>query len=114
MPADCIRPILKKGFDPGFFDLGLDSLSALELRNALQADFGTTLPTTIAFQHPTVEALGAWLVDRIAPIAVSPPSPPTSQGQDVILDEAAVAAVAELSEADLAELVEAELQALLR
>jgi hypothetical protein len=23
LPADCIRPILKKGFDPGFFDLGL-------------------------------------------------------------------------------------------
>ncbi len=45
--------------DPGIAlrDLGLDSLLAVELRNALVAAFGRPLPTTVAFDHPTIDAL---------------------------------------------------------
>ena len=47
---------------PSFFELGLDSLMSLDLRNRLQADFDRALPSTIAFEHPTVEELAEYLL----------------------------------------------------
>ena len=48
----------------GFFDLGMDSLMAVELRNRLNRAFADafTAPTTIAFGHPNVESLAAHLL----------------------------------------------------
>ena len=40
-----------------FFDLGLDSLTSLELRNSLQTRLGCQLPAAFIFQYPTLEAL---------------------------------------------------------
>jgi epothilone polyketide synthase D len=48
-------------------ELGLDSLMAVELRNALSRRVDRTLPATLAFDHPTVEALAHWLVTLLAP-----------------------------------------------
>lgn len=41
----------------GFADLGMDSLMAVEMRNLLQTNLGCAVPTTLAFDYPTVEAL---------------------------------------------------------
>lgn len=43
--------------DVPLLELGLDSLSSLELRNQLQKDFGLKLNAQLVFDYPTVQAL---------------------------------------------------------
>lgn len=45
-------------------EAGLDSLGAVELRNALGAKFGTELPATVTFDYPSVSALARFLGDQ--------------------------------------------------
>jgi acyl transferase domain-containing protein len=42
--------------------LGLDSLTAVELRNVLVRSGGVPLPATVLFDHPTLEALASHLI----------------------------------------------------
>ena len=41
----------------GFFELGMDSIMAVELKNKLSAELSLSLPSTLAFDYPNVEAL---------------------------------------------------------
>jgi acyl transferase domain-containing protein/acyl carrier protein len=41
----------------GLFDLGMDSLTAVELRNRLQNRIGRTIAGTVVFDHPSIDAL---------------------------------------------------------
>jgi acyl transferase domain-containing protein/acyl carrier protein len=45
----------------GFFEMGLDSLMAVELKRRLEKAIGLSLPRTLAFEFPNVEALARHL-----------------------------------------------------
>lgn len=50
--------------DPGqgFFELGMDSLTSVELKQTLERQFGLQLPATIAFEFATPDALASHLL----------------------------------------------------
>jgi acyl transferase domain-containing protein/nucleoside-diphosphate-sugar epimerase/acyl carrier protein len=49
------------GDDAGFFDAGLDSVMAVELARRLSARLGRPLSATLAFDHPRIDQLVAFL-----------------------------------------------------
>lgn len=49
----------------GFFDLGMDSLMAVDLRNKLQARTGLDIKATLAFDYPTIEKITYYLNELI-------------------------------------------------
>ena len=58
------------------FDLGMDSLTSVELGSRMQAVLGIRLPSTALFDFPTVEALGNYLVDAVFGSATAEDQPP--------------------------------------
>ncbi|MBP5971175.1 SDR family NAD(P)-dependent oxidoreductase [Brasilonema sp. CT11] len=48
-----------------FFDLGMDSLMSVELRNRLQNSLGCNLPSTLTFKYPTLGAVVDYLADEV-------------------------------------------------
>ncbi|MGR9012007.1 MAG: SDR family NAD(P)-dependent oxidoreductase [Gammaproteobacteria bacterium] len=55
---------LSTEIDPrrGFFELGMDSLTSMELRNRLQRELDITLDATLTFKYPSVLVLSEYLL----------------------------------------------------
>ncbi|MCP4496865.1 MAG: hypothetical protein GY825_08805, partial [Phycisphaeraceae bacterium] len=70
-----LQPVVGRvlGFSPdkrvdvrqGFFDAGMDSLMAMDLRNRLQGALDRSLSATLAFDHPNVGALADHVLELL-------------------------------------------------
>jgi myxalamid-type polyketide synthase MxaE and MxaD len=72
------------GLDPGrvdleqgLFDMGMDSLMAVDLKARLEAVTGQRLASTLTFNYPTVTALAGFLADEVLGADVKPEAAPT-------------------------------------
>ncbi|MEU8976251.1 SDR family NAD(P)-dependent oxidoreductase, partial [Streptomyces monashensis] len=66
----------------GFTEQGLDSLAAIELRNALAEASGVRLPATLMFDYPNAEALARFLLEELDPPTAAPAAEPVTAQED--------------------------------
>ncbi|MEM1070245.1 MAG: beta-ketoacyl synthase N-terminal-like domain-containing protein [Planctomycetota bacterium] len=71
--------------EKGFFELGLDSLTALELKNSIQRELNIEIPSTAIFDYPDTNSMLAFLADQLN---LKPETLDAGQQLDQILDEA--------------------------
>jgi acyl transferase domain-containing protein/acyl carrier protein len=96
------------GFDPadapeldqGLFDMGMDSLMALELRNRLQVSLMRDVPAAALFEHSTIASLTHYILHELLELSASEISNTTGPEKTDVLAE-----IAELSEAEVERLL---------
>ncbi|MFI7002081.1 beta-ketoacyl synthase N-terminal-like domain-containing protein [Nocardia sp. NPDC050175] len=77
--------------DDGFFQLGMDSMMAVDLRRLLEQDLGTELPGTVLFEQPNVRELTDFLIQHtdITATDIESESESVARSQPVARSEAA-------------------------
>jgi NAD(P)-dependent dehydrogenase (short-subunit alcohol dehydrogenase family)/acyl carrier protein len=95
-----------------FNELGLDSLMAVELRNALSNALGCPLPATLLFEQPTSEALVEYLICNAPTLAEDRPRDPAMTAQVTTESDSDVSNLNALSDEEAETLLLAELEGL--
>ena len=88
-PAVSIEP------DRGLTELGMDSLMAVDLSNRLRQELAVVLPRTLAFEHPSIDAITNHLLRDVLQLPTAAPAPAVAAGpaaaaqgvDDLTLDE---------------------------
>ncbi|MBI3243490.1 MAG: SDR family NAD(P)-dependent oxidoreductase [Chloroflexi bacterium] len=90
-------------------EMGLDSLMAVELRNALGQSLGRTLPATLLFDYPTLETLAGYVFDDVLALKDGRAEEEAEVKQEADQHAAAVAELEQLSDDEAEALLLAEL-----
>ena len=88
----------------GFFDMGFDSLTAMEFKKRLDSAVRRKLSPSLAFDFPTIASLAGHLLQMLAP-ATSRPVP-----RRVATPDQSLADIIGLSESELESFVDEELR----
>jgi acyl transferase domain-containing protein len=102
-PTRAVDPAMPLG------ELGLDSLLAVELRNTLASGIGRSLPATLLFDHPTIDALTDHLMSELLGTLSTPISPDTvpTSSQSTPPASTIVQSIEELSDEEVERLLAA-------
>ena len=97
-------------FDPerGFFEMGMDSLMAVALKNKLESSLATPLPTVLIFEHSNVLSLAEYLTTEVlqwtSTPSVSQTTVPVSASESE-LEPVLASQLRDLSEQNLEDLI---------
>ncbi|MFN6534741.1 MAG: SDR family NAD(P)-dependent oxidoreductase, partial [Nostoc sp. EkiNYC01] len=94
----------------GFATMGMDSLTAVELRNRLQKTLDKSLPSTLTFNYPNIDALATYLVKTLDNQNIPPETNPTSVNPSQSLT---VTQIKQLSEEQVESMIDQELASLI-
>ncbi len=78
----------------GFFEMGMDSLMAIEIKNRLQAELGVPLRATVVFNYPNITALVGFL-EGLLPSGAAADAPVPADELARLLEREARAALGE-------------------
>lgn len=73
--AQVLGSIDPTALDPrqGFFQMGMDSLTSVQLKMLLEQNLACSLPSTLALEHPSITALAEHLFREVLPAETTPP-----------------------------------------
>jgi acyl transferase domain-containing protein/Zn-dependent alcohol dehydrogenase/acyl carrier protein len=94
----------------GLSDIGMDSLMAVELSNRLQSGIKQPLPTTLAFEYPTIAVLTHYLATEVLALETADSVPETGEvdsDSDTVLTELETLSDSETEDSLLKELEDA-------
>ncbi|NEQ10767.1 MAG: SDR family NAD(P)-dependent oxidoreductase, partial [Moorea sp. SIO4E2] len=100
----------KIGMRQPLFDLGLDSLMAVELKNRLESSLETSLSSTLLFDYPTVEALVEYLASDVISLEFYSDLDETENVEQEEIDNAS--RFQEMSEEEMAKLLAKKIESL--
>jgi malonyl CoA-acyl carrier protein transacylase len=89
----------------GFFDMGMDSLMAVELKARLEKSLATPLPATLVIEAPTLNSLAQYLAQEV----LGWHSLPVASAKDQPEDEALLTEIEQLADESVDELLQQEL-----
>ena len=94
--------------EEGFFNLGMDSLMALDLGRMVQADLGIILSSTVTFEYPDTQALAEYLEEIIPKMDQTEDEKEAKSGATnaAVDSENLIAEISQLSEDQMDEAIE--------
>ena len=97
----------------GFFELGMDSITVIQMMTHLKAYLGRTIPPTVAFEYSSPDRLAGHLLTEVLQMdsAASPEKSDRRAGED---EQQLMADIRNLGEEDLRALIDGELNGLMQ
>jgi malonyl CoA-acyl carrier protein transacylase/NAD(P)-dependent dehydrogenase (short-subunit alcohol dehydrogenase family) len=97
----------------GLFELGMDSITAVELKNRLEVGLGRSLPAVLTFNYPTIEALVEYLAEEVL-FLESTAKPGVDSREDTSIRTRLFNEIKQLSQEEVEALIDEELETLKR